>query len=65
MPLRKLYLLTLLLSFALHGVTHAQTPLPDLQSAAALGNDLFTKSGSTGMVLVVVRDGTVFFRGYG
>ncbi len=64
-PLRKLYLLTLLLSFALHGVTHAQTPLPDLQSAVALGNDLFTKSGSTGMVLVVVRDGTVFFRGYG
>ena len=43
----------------------AQTPLPDLQSADALGNDLFLKSGSTGMVLVVVRDGKVFFHGYG
>jgi serine-type D-Ala-D-Ala carboxypeptidase/endopeptidase len=39
--------------------------LPDLQSAGALGADLFTQSGSTGMVLVVVRDNQVFFRGYG
>ena len=45
----------------------AQTPasLPDLQSAGALGEDLFLQSGTTGMVLVVVRDNQVFFRGYG
>jgi len=46
----------------------AQTPpasLPDLQSAGDLGSDLFLQSGSTGMVLVVVRDNQVFFRGYG
>ena len=30
-----------------------------------LGEDLFLQSGSTGMVLVVVRDNQVFFRGYG
>jgi D-alanyl-D-alanine-carboxypeptidase/D-alanyl-D-alanine-endopeptidase len=48
--------------------TCAQTPpisLPDLQSAGALGADLFLQSGSTGLVLVVVRDNQVFFRGYG
>ncbi len=43
----------------------AQAPLPDLQSAGALGSELFIQSGSTGMVLVVVRDDQVFFRGYG
>jgi D-alanyl-D-alanine-carboxypeptidase/D-alanyl-D-alanine-endopeptidase len=39
--------------------------LPDLQSAGPLGDDLFLQSGSTGMVLVVVRDNQVFFSGYG
>ncbi len=46
----------------------AQTPaasLPDAQSIGTLGTDLFLQSGSTGMVLVVVRDDQVFFRGYG
>jgi serine-type D-Ala-D-Ala carboxypeptidase/endopeptidase len=47
----------------------AQTPppasLPDIQSVNTLGADLFQQSGSTGMVLVVVRDKQVFFRGYG
>src|SRR5271154_6150476 len=45
----------------------AQAPasLPDIQSIGALGTDLFLQSGSTGMVLVVVRDDHVFFRGYG
>lgn len=38
---------------------------PDLRSAGELGSDLFNRSGSTGMVLVVVRDNQVFFRGYG
>ena len=46
---------------------HAQTApaLPDLQQADALGQDLFLQSGSTGMVMVVVRNKQVFFRGYG
>jgi D-alanyl-D-alanine-carboxypeptidase/D-alanyl-D-alanine-endopeptidase len=39
--------------------------LPDLQSAGALGSDLFAQSGSTGMVMVVVRNNQVFFSGYG
>jgi len=45
----------------------AQVPasLPDIQSIGALGTDIFLQSGSTGMVLVVVRDDHVFFRGYG
>lgn len=47
----------------------AQAPppasLPDLQSVGSLGADLFLQSGSTGMVLVVVRDNQVFFEGYG
>jgi serine-type D-Ala-D-Ala carboxypeptidase/endopeptidase len=42
-----------------------QTSLSNLQSVDALGSDLFFQSGSTGMVLVVVRDNQVFFRGYG
>jgi serine-type D-Ala-D-Ala carboxypeptidase/endopeptidase len=48
-------------------LAQAQTPasLPDIQSIDALGTDLFLQSGSTGMVLVVVRDDHVFFRGYG
>jgi D-alanyl-D-alanine-carboxypeptidase/D-alanyl-D-alanine-endopeptidase len=48
--------------------TFAQGPplsFPDLQSAGALGADLFLQSGPTGMVLVVVRDDRVFFSGYG
>lgn len=40
-------------------------PLPDIQSVDTLGTDLFLESGATGMVLVVVRDDQVFFRGYG
>ena len=47
----------------------AQAPvpasLPDIQSVGTLGTDLFLESGATGMVLVVVRDDQVFFRGYG
>ena len=47
----------------------AQTPSlsspPDLQIAASIGEDLFARSGSTGMVFVVVRGNQVFFRGYG
>ncbi|HTF66412.1 MAG TPA: D-alanyl-D-alanine-carboxypeptidase/endopeptidase AmpH [Edaphobacter sp.] len=48
-------------------LAQAQAPasLPDIQSIGALGTDIFLQSGSTGMVLVVVRDDHVFFRGYG
>jgi D-alanyl-D-alanine-carboxypeptidase/D-alanyl-D-alanine-endopeptidase len=49
-------------------LVQAQPPasLPDIQSIiGALGTDLFLQSGSTGMVLVVVSDDDVFFRGYG
>jgi len=42
-----------------------QTPLPPLSQAGPLGADLFTRSGSTGMVMVVVRGKEVFFQGYG
>jgi len=42
-----------------------QLALPDSESIGALGADLFIQSGSTGMILVVVRDDQVFFRGYG
>ncbi|HKF50397.1 MAG TPA: D-alanyl-D-alanine-carboxypeptidase/endopeptidase AmpH [Terracidiphilus sp.] len=42
-----------------------QAPLPDAQSIDALGQDLFLQSGSTGMVLVVLRDNQVYFHGYG
>jgi len=44
---------------------HPPASLPDIQSVDTLGADLFLQSGSTGMVLVVVRDNQVFFRGYG
>ena len=39
--------------------------LPPLASADALGAELFERSVSTGMVLVLVRGNEVFFRGYG
>lgn len=39
--------------------------LPDIQSIDSLGTDLFVQSGTTGMVLVVVRNDQVFFHGYG
>src|SRR5580698_10518598 len=61
-PLVFLFLLPLMSARAQEPV---QTSLPSLQSADALGSDLFLQSGSTGMVLVVVRDNQVFFRGYG
>jgi D-alanyl-D-alanine-carboxypeptidase/D-alanyl-D-alanine-endopeptidase len=38
---------------------------PDLKSAGELGSQIFQESGSTGLVLVVVRNHQVFFRGYG
>ena len=45
--------------------TNPAASAPDLQCIDALGADLFLQSGSTGMVLVVVRDDQVSFHGYG
>lgn len=45
-------------------IANAQTP-PALTTAGDLGSDLFLQSGSTGMVLVVVRNNQTYFRGYG
>ena len=47
------------------GQDHPPAALPDIQAVNNLGTDLFLQSGSTGMVLVVVRDNQVFFRGFG
>lgn len=60
-------LLLPLLALLFLPLARAQTapPLPDLQTAGPLGQDMFEQSGSTGMVLVVVRGHQVFFRGYG
>jgi serine-type D-Ala-D-Ala carboxypeptidase/endopeptidase len=63
---RILFILPLLLAvLSARGQTLSSAPLPDLASADALGEDLFLQSGSTGMVLVVVRGNQVFFHGYG
>jgi D-alanyl-D-alanine-carboxypeptidase/D-alanyl-D-alanine-endopeptidase len=47
--------------------TKSQPPalLPNPQAIDTLGSDLYLQSGSTGMVLVVVRGGQVFMHGYG
>jgi D-alanyl-D-alanine-carboxypeptidase/D-alanyl-D-alanine-endopeptidase len=39
--------------------------LHDLRDAEALGADLYTDSGATGLVLVVVRGDETYFHGYG
>lgn len=39
--------------------------LHDLKEAEALGADLYTNAGATGLVLVVVRGNQVYFHGYG
>jgi serine-type D-Ala-D-Ala carboxypeptidase/endopeptidase len=57
-----LFMLTLMSAFA---QTQPPASLPDAQPISTLGTDLFLQSGSTGMVLVVLRDDQVFFRGYG
>ena len=64
--MRKLLLLTLLfLPLSVTAQTTPPAPLPPLSQAGPLGADLFTRSGSTGMVLLVVRGKEVFFQGYG
>jgi serine-type D-Ala-D-Ala carboxypeptidase/endopeptidase len=63
--LQTLFVLFFVFSCAALGQENPQTSLPDLQSADALGQELFLESGSTGMVLVVVQGNQAFFRGYG
>lgn len=58
------HFLSLLLSLSALSAL-AQSAPPDLATAGSLGEDLFLQSGSTGMVLVVVRNNQTFFRGYG
>ena len=57
-----LFVLPLMSAFA---QTQPPASLPDIPSIRALGTDLFVQSGSTGMVLVVVRNDQVFFQGHG
>jgi D-alanyl-D-alanine-carboxypeptidase/D-alanyl-D-alanine-endopeptidase len=42
-----------------------QPAMAPMEAAAGLGQDLYVRSGSTGLVLVVVRGSEVFLRGYG
>ena len=57
--------LLFVLSFTSFAQVLPPGPLPDIQSVHTLGEDLFLQTGSTGMVLVVVRGNQVFFEGYG
>ena len=63
-PLRSLFVILFALPL-ISALAQTPAPLPNLQSVGNLGSDLFIQSGSTGMVLVVVRDNQVLFRGYG
>ncbi len=58
-------LLSLLLLTHAKAQEHLTPSLPGIESIGDLGTDLFLESGSTGMILVVVRDNQVFIRGYG
>ena len=57
-----LFLLSLLPTVA---QTAPVMTLHDLNEAETLGADLYTNSGATGLVLVVVRGNQVYFHGYG
>lgn len=58
-------LLCLFTALSALGQTVQPVSLPELSSVDALGESLFLQSGSTGMVLVVVRGNQAVFRGYG
>jgi D-alanyl-D-alanine-carboxypeptidase/D-alanyl-D-alanine-endopeptidase len=62
--LSKLRRLTTILALAAATILYAQKA-PPIQTADALGAELFAATASTGMVLVVVRDNDVFVQGYG
>jgi D-alanyl-D-alanine-carboxypeptidase/D-alanyl-D-alanine-endopeptidase len=59
-----LFLLSLLSAAAQTGPAPVMT-LHDLKEADTLGADLYTDSGATGLVLVVVRGDQIYFKGYG
>ncbi|ADW70589.1 D-alanyl-D-alanine-carboxypeptidase/endopeptidase AmpH [Granulicella tundricola] len=63
MPKPKLIAL-LALAALLPALSRAQA-LPDLKSADTLGQSLLERSGSTGLVLVVVRDKEIYVHGFG
>jgi D-alanyl-D-alanine-carboxypeptidase/D-alanyl-D-alanine-endopeptidase len=63
--LRVLASLILFLAFSVHRVQAQTVPLPQLQSADPFLADLFHRSGSTGMVVVVVRGNETWMQSYG
>jgi D-alanyl-D-alanine-carboxypeptidase/D-alanyl-D-alanine-endopeptidase len=57
--------LILFLPLFVHRAQAQTAPLPQLQSADPFVADLFRRSGSTGMVVVVVRDNETWMQSYG
>jgi serine-type D-Ala-D-Ala carboxypeptidase/endopeptidase len=62
---RLLAALFLLMPLFVHRAQAEATPLPQLQSADPVVADLFRRSGSTGMVVVVVRDNERWMQSFG
>ncbi len=62
---RLLAALILFLPLSVHRVHAQTTPLPQLQSADPFVADLFHRTGSIGMVVVVVRDNERWVQSYG
>jgi serine-type D-Ala-D-Ala carboxypeptidase/endopeptidase len=62
---RLLVALIILMPPFVHRVQAETAPLPQLQSADPVVADLFRRSGSTGMVVVVVRDNQTWMQSYG
>ncbi len=68
LPLGLVSLLAVLVLWAplsVHRMQAQTAPLPQLQSADPVLADLFRRSGSTGMVVVVVRDNETWMHSYG
>jgi serine-type D-Ala-D-Ala carboxypeptidase/endopeptidase len=57
--------LILFLPLSVHRLAGETAPLPQLQSADSYLADLFQRSGSTGMVVVVVRGNETWMQSYG
>jgi serine-type D-Ala-D-Ala carboxypeptidase/endopeptidase len=57
--------LILVLPLTMHRAQAQTVPLPQLQSADPFMDDLFHRSRSTGMVVVVVRDNQTWMQSYG
>jgi D-alanyl-D-alanine-carboxypeptidase/D-alanyl-D-alanine-endopeptidase len=63
--IRLLAALIVFLPLLVHRAQAQTAPLPQLQSADPFVADLFRRSGSTGMVVVVVRDNETWMQSYG